>query len=127
MDDPQRKVLYLDVSAKLSVEVLPDYNCNNLDDDLVILNRGDADKMEVVSCLIDRVSDVEPVAFFNLKESFEDVGRATENKYCGLTKEGAQDIKNNLKNLKKVLNKGGYVSESVNTTLNKVLHTLEQL
>ena len=127
MDDPRRKVLYLDVSAKLSVEVLPEYDCNNLDGDLIILNRGNADSMEVVSCLIDRVSHVEPVTFFNLKESFEDVGKPTENKYCGLTKEGAENIKNNLKNLKKVLNQGGYVSVSINSTLNKVLHTLEQL
>jgi len=127
MNEPNRKILYLDVSAKLSVEASPDYDSNNLDGDLIILNKGDANNFEVVSCLIDNVSPIEPVAFFNLKEAFEDVGKATENKYCGLTKEGAQDIKNNLKNLKKTLDGGGCTSVSANHILNKVLHTLEQL
>ena len=121
------KTLYVDVSAKLLVEATEGFNSNNLGDELIVLADGDADKFEVCTCLIDKVSHVDPVVFFNLKERLEDDGKVTENKYSGLTKYQAEEIKITLKNLKKSLNSTTNASVSVNTALNKVLNTLEQL
>ena len=121
------KTLYVDVSAKLLIEADSDFDSNNLEDELIVLSDGEADKFEVCTCLVDRVSPLDSVSFFNLKERLEDNGKITENKYAGLTKDQAKEIKINLKNLKKSLNGASRASVSVNSTLNKVLNILEQL
>tara|TARA_Y100000310_G_C20602542_1_gene773819 strand:+ start:41 stop:415 length:375 start_codon:yes stop_codon:yes gene_type:complete len=119
------KRLYSDISAKIVVEAQDNFNTETLAGEITVLNKGNAKDFEVTNCLVEHAIETNPIDFFNLKNALSDSGEVTENKYSGLTKEDATQIKKDLKNLFKLINGTNQGSVHVNQTLEKVIKILE--
>ena len=120
------KEYYIDVSAKMLVEADDDFNVATLADKVTVLNKGGNKEFSVFNCLIEEVSQVDPVSFYNLVRVVGDGGGEVENKFSGLTKLEVEEIKNDLLNLKKLYGSSSYFSTpQTKAILDRTLRTLE--
>ena len=116
---------YMDVSAKMIVESDQTLDLDSLKNKLTVVNKGGDKEFIIFNCLVENVSEVDPVSFYNLKRAVGDSGEVTESKYSGLTKDEVKDLKKDLKNLDAMLANSHTTSSYVNATVKNLIKTLK--
>ena len=115
---------YMDVSAKMIVDSENPLDLDSLKNKLTVVNKGGDREFIIFNCLVENVSEIDPVSFYNLKRIMGDSGEVTESKYSGLTKQEVTNLKKDLKNLDDMLS-NTHVSSYVNSTLKNLIKTLK--
>ena len=115
---------YMDVSAKMIVDSENPLDLDSLKNKLTVVNKGGDREFIIFNCLVENVSEIDPVSFYNLKRIMGDSGEVTKSKYSGLTKQEVTNLKKDLKNLDDMLS-NTHVSSYVNSTLKNLIKTLK--
>lgn len=120
------KEYYTDVTAKMLVESKDNFDFSSLSNELVVLNKNNNTEFEIYDCLIEDVRETDSVVFFNLKKRLGKQEKQLNN-YTRLTRDQADELKNNLKNLMKQSQQNHSLSNHQKNLLTESISLLEKI